>query len=422
MNCPNCHSVLKEGASFCPGCGAPVSQASSPAQSNAGQTYGTSPQSSTPPVQPKRKSRWYLWILALFLLLLVGGAAAVYLLLLKHNSNTSNANSPRNTSQTTAQQNQNAGSGEAAGVAARPAGLVRALSGQSREVTSVAWLHDGRTLATGSLDGTARLWDAQAGSSLQTLDESNNTVVSIAFSSDGQLGAIALDNDGQDTVLIVDTQSGRLGDVKLKLSGENVNNIHQITFSPDGKTLAVGNRNSKLALWDTATGSLKRSLEGQDYFTNSVAFSPDGRTIAAGGYGNTVKLWDAQTGELTRTLEGHTSEINSVAFSPDGQTIASGSIDNTIRLWDARTGALKGTMEEGDLNTVFAVAFAPDGKTIASASHREVKVWDVQTGALKQTFTTAESVIGHSLAFSPDGKLLASAGTDGTVRLWDVSR
>jgi WD40 repeat protein len=48
------------------------------------------------------------------------------------------------------------------------------LTGHSNSITTVAWSPDGKRLATGSLDATAKVWDAQAGKELLTLTGSKN--------------------------------------------------------------------------------------------------------------------------------------------------------------------------------------------------------------------------------------------------------
>ena len=63
-------------------------------------------------------------------------------------------------------------------------------------------------------------------------------------------------------------------------------------------------------------------------------YSPNGRTLACGDDDGTVRLWDANTGQLVALLAGHTDSVTSVAYSPDGNTLVSGGWDNTVRLWD----------------------------------------------------------------------------------------
>ncbi len=76
-------------------------------------------------------------------------------------------------------------------------------------------------------------------------------------------------------------------------------------------------------------------LSGHTNAVSSVAFSPDGKTLASGSRDSTIRLWDIASGnQKGQPLTGHTDSVYSVAWSPDGKTLASGSWDKTIRLWD----------------------------------------------------------------------------------------
>jgi WD40 repeat protein len=72
----------------------------------------------------------------------------------------------------------------------------------------------------------------------------------------------------------------------------------------------------------------------------AVAWSPSGKRVASGSRDTTVQVWDAATGEQIFTYHGHTAGVTSVSWSPDGKYTASGSSDKTMQVWDSSTGGL----------------------------------------------------------------------------------
>ena len=108
--------------------------------------------------------------------------------------------------------------------------------------------------------------------------------------------------------------------------------VTALSYSLDGKTLAVGYGNGDIAFWDTATNQKTAFLDTNSSVLWTLAFSPDGKLLASGGYEDpTISLWDVQTQTLLGSFDGHTrldgrvqnSGVSSVTFRPDGKTLAS---------------------------------------------------------------------------------------------------
>ncbi|HEY1122568.1 MAG TPA: TIR domain-containing protein [Haloferula sp.] len=284
--------------------------------------------------------------------------------------------------------------------------------GAESGIAAVTWSKSNELLAVASYDGLIRLYRANDGRLLRTLESHIGSVWSVVFDPTGH----TLASSGNDeTVKLWDVDSGTL----LYTLESHVGAVWSVAFDPSGSTLASGGNDKTVKLWDTGTGTLLRTLENHRGSIQSVAFDPAGRTLACGGYDNTVKLWDAGSGTLLNILKGHHGPVQSVAFNPAGSTLASGGDDRTVKLWDARTGELLNTLQ-GHKGWVLSVAFDPTGNTLASGSDdRTAKLWHAGSGALRRTFESHSAPV-RSVAFDPAGKTLASGSGDKTVKLWDA--
>ena len=280
-------------------------------------------------------------------------------------------------------------------------------------VTAVAFSPDGHRIASGSDDGTVRLWDATAGQTVQIIEVHKGGVRCVAFSPDGNRIASGGD-DGK--LRLWDAATGQ----PLRTTEGHEGGVRSVAFSPDGRHIASGGHDGALRLWDASTGQPLRTMEGNKGWVSCVAFSPDGRYITSGGGDGTLRLWDTATGQPLWTLEGHKGGGYCVAFSPDGRHIASGGHDSALRLWDAATGQPLRVLEEHELGGL-CVAFSPDGRHIASGSHEgTLRLWDAATGKLQRVLEGHQGS-ASCVAFSPDGSQIASGGSEGTLHLWNIA-
>jgi RNA polymerase sigma factor (sigma-70 family) len=286
-------------------------------------------------------------------------------------------------------------------------------------VRVVAFTPGGKTLLSGGEeDRRVRLWDVTAGEEV------------VQMRTDKQLTGIALSRDGttvatgevEGTVRLWQAATGK---PLATLKGHTAD-VYGLGFAPDGKTLASVGNDQRVCVWEVATGKRLHELPVAPAEMFCVAFSPDGKTLASGGRGagTTVSLWDVATGKELPPPQGQPREAWGVAFSPDGKLLAAacGRDSPALRVWDVETRKQVHEMETAGEQTA-TVAFSPNGKLLASGRlSGQVYLWEVLTGneVAHVAAHEARRYGTYSVSFASDGKRLASGGEDGFVRLWEV--
>lgn len=276
----------------------------------------------------------------------------------------------------------------------------------SRKVMSVAFSHDGKTLASSIYGSIITLWNLNKKQQIAALRHGIYAKYSVAqslFFQDILMSAnfkeikiwnpetfekiATIPNNSQSVlfgtlspdgknVVIRNADNAKVWNLETKqvisiIRSES--NVQSVIFSPDGKTLAIGYNNGSVKLWNTETQQEIVTLTGHSDDINTIAFSPDGNTLATGSYDETVKLWNLKTQQNITTFHGYLSGVTSVVFSPDGKTLAIGYNDGTIKLRNLDTKRVIATLNGGN-----RVRFSPDGKTLFGESGDNINIWRSQ--------------------------------------------
>ncbi|HLH53537.1 MAG TPA: protein kinase [Verrucomicrobiae bacterium] len=114
----------------------------------------------------------------------------------------------------------------------------------------------------------------------------------------------------------------------------NLNNVEDVTFSPDGKIFAAASSFAGAKLWETADVRDNPPLPSYQDATFSVGFSPNGRRLAIGASSNAT-VWDVDGRKPVLALPAAGSNFYPIAFSPDGNTIGALSSKGLLYLWHA---------------------------------------------------------------------------------------
>lgn len=272
------------------------------------------------------------------------------------------------------------------------------LKGASSYVYPVGISADGQTIASGSYDGTIKLWKLRDGELTRALGGHSWSFYPQAAGSGGQPLA-----SGSTERTLNEWHKGS-GEFIRTLTG-HTSGVSAIAISEDGELLVSGGYDGSINIWNLDRGERIQSIAAHAGTIRPIAIGPQREFLVSGGIDKQLKLWDIQTGELIRSFPMNRDAVISLAISPNGEMLVSGSQDGMVKIWDLRQGNLVRAIAAHS-GVVRAVAMSEDGKTLASGSmEKTIKLWDIDSGDLQKTLT------GHAdptlvFAVKPEGPTL----------------
>jgi WD40 repeat protein len=231
-----------------------------------------------------------------------------------------------------------------------------------------------------------------------------------AFYSPGGTYLLLIEGNGQGAIWSAEER------VTLHWS-HNLGKVRSLAMSADERTLATGDAQGRVRIWDVPGGQLRGQYRWQPNAIVQLSFAPDQRTLAAATVEGQVHQFDVTLQHVPDRLQAAAMNGRAIAWSADGQTIAAAAEGGLAFLFDRRTGAIQDCLR-CPVQEILHLAFAPDGRTLAVVCQEEsvVRLWDTVDRRWRHV-TAAHFGPVLTAAFSADGRLLASLAGD-TAHFW----
>ncbi|KAL6799943.1 hypothetical protein J3E68DRAFT_435436 [Trichoderma sp. SZMC 28012] len=288
-------------------------------------------------------------------------------------------------------------------------------NGHTDEIRRAMFSADGQYLASGSKDGTLRIWSRASGEIASTHNHDHTDQME-GFSPDG-LTFLTISNYNSLRLL-----SSKISGHMLTMNGHK-GRIRAAVFSPNSQKLVSLDSSNIIIFWDRLSGNTLEA-EGANYIVNrGLLFFSDGlrvitAMIASVEKGHAIGIWNTLRATCDSLLEGHRAAISDVVLSEDESKIASGSYDKSIRVWDMNTATCI-AIYDGHAESIVRLIYSADETLLISVDFNGTfKVWDTSIETQPGEIESHESAV-LEVVFSPDKKTIVTTSGDRTVRLWD---
>ncbi|MDG2126952.1 MAG: hypothetical protein P8K08_03090 [Fuerstiella sp.] len=319
------------------------------------------------------------------------------------------------------------------------------LLGHEGPIRSLAFSPDGLRLVSGSVDGSARIWNPGDSKfpELVRFDGHAGEVTAVAFNSN----ATQVISGGANKTLKLWNSADA---VEIKDLPGHAGPIVGVAFGSSNQPVSAS-ADKTVRIWNPGNGQQVRAITAPQPLA-AMAITRDAARVAVAGADKVVRVYQLNNGQQLASLEGHTSIVAGLAFSSDGARVVSTTAASATT-WNAATGRLLETIAvDGlaaavyvtDVNTlltltvqgierrplrfrqamlgltkpVTSLAYHPNGQAVyASSLDGTLRGFNTTNG--QQTFTANHGAPIHDAALHPNGQFLVTGGADKVIKVWN---
>jgi len=306
--------------------------------------------------------------------------------------------------------------------------IVAIPTGHDDYIGALAFSRDGQQLASGSLDGSVRLWDRQTGTIAGELTGHRLGVLAIAWSPAGDQLVTGSGDDRAPLHFQAKNGELKLWDLTSReciCTFPNVpSQVNCVAFAGTRWVVSGGNA-GEILVWDTATGLQVRRLGNQAGPIRDLAIAEEPLRVVAACQDGTARVWNLETGEELAALRGHTGAVSALALDPATGHLATGGQDGTIRLWDLAEPIERSNLG-GHYWTILQTHHRANDPSIVTVDYQTARVFDPHTRQNLRQIRPGHWIV--SSALTPDGQQLLlggmanpDGGGAGHVSLWNLA-
>ncbi len=291
-------------------------------------------------------------------------------------------------------------------------GSSSALAGEvSPPITALTFSPDGKLIIAGSQSGLT-LFD-ESGVRLKSMIVEMDNVHDVQFSPDGNRLAVVGGNPAETGVVELYRWPSLNREHRHQLH-EDV--IHSVSFSADGTRFALASADQVCSVYDLESTKIVSRFTQHSRGVAVAIFLPDDETIISGAGDETLRVWKSSTAEDQRTLHNHSRQVSALALQGNSSglpLVASASADLTVRLWQPTIGRM---MRFAKLpSEPLCLAWCAGGRLIAGCRDGRARLINTDTVEIERTIDVATGWLYRVAVHAVDDRQVAFGSDDGRV-------